>query len=81
MPGVIGSIEALEAIKVLLEIGDPLIGRLLIYDALDQEFNTVRIERDPGCPACGDRNHPPRIVEYDQTCRPAGNVARQTSAT
>lgn len=76
LPGVIGSIEAMEAIKMLLGIGDTLVGRLLIYDALEQEFNSVRIDRNPECPACGDEDRPPLVVEYDQTCRPAGNVDR-----
>ena len=76
LPGVIGSIEAVEAIKMLLGLGESLVGRLLIYDALNQEFNTVRIERDPTCPACGDPDRPPKITEYDQYCRPGGNVER-----
>jgi molybdopterin/thiamine biosynthesis adenylyltransferase len=76
LPGIIGSIEAMEAIKLLLEIGDPLTGRLLIYDALEEEFDTVNLSRDPGCPACADPGRPPLIVEYDQSCRPAGNVDR-----
>ncbi len=81
LPGIIGSIEAMEAIKALLEIGDTLVGRLLIYDALEQEFNTVQIDRDPNCPACSDADRPPRIVEYDQSCVPAGNVDRASSAS
>jgi molybdopterin/thiamine biosynthesis adenylyltransferase len=76
LPGVIGSIEAMEAIKLLLDIGEPLTGRLLIYDALEEDFSTVNVGRDPTCPACADSEMPPMLVEYDQTCRPAGNVAR-----
>lgn len=76
LPGIIGSIEAMEAIKLLLGIGEPLTGRLLIYDALDEEFSTVNLGRDPACPACADPEKPPLIVEYDQACRPAGNVER-----
>ena len=76
LPGVIGSIEAMEAIKLLLDIGEPLTGRLLIYDALEEDFSTVNVGRDPTCPACADPEMPPMLVEYDQTCRPAGNVAR-----
>ena len=78
LPGIIGSIEAMETIKVLLGIGDPLVGRLLLYDALDQEFTTVRIDRDPNCPACSDPDRPPKIVEYDHLCAPAGNVDRSS---
>jgi molybdopterin/thiamine biosynthesis adenylyltransferase len=79
LPGIIGSIEAMEVIKLLLGLGEPLVGKLLIYDALDESFDTVSIGRDPGCPACADPDRPPLLVEYDQTCRPAGNVARATS--
>lgn len=79
LPGIIGSIEAMEAIKALLGIGDTLVGRLLLYDALDQEFNTVNIDRNPDCPACADPARPPKIIEYDQLCAPAGNVSRSDS--
>ncbi len=67
LPGIIGSIEAMEAIKIVLGIGDSLVGRLLIYDALDEEFRTVRLRRHPSCPACSDESHPPRLVEYDES--------------
>ncbi|MGA7271203.1 MAG: molybdopterin-synthase adenylyltransferase MoeB [Acidimicrobiia bacterium] len=76
LPGIIGSIEAMEAIKVLLELGDPLVGRLLIYDALEEEFATVAVPRDPGCPACADPARPPRLVDYGMACAPAGSVDR-----
>jgi molybdopterin/thiamine biosynthesis adenylyltransferase len=76
VPGIIGSIQAAETIKLLLGIGDPLIGKLLTYDALDQEFRTLKLRRDLDCPACADEAHPPRIVEYDDRCRPAGSVVR-----
>jgi molybdopterin/thiamine biosynthesis adenylyltransferase/rhodanese-related sulfurtransferase len=76
LPGVIGSIQALETIKLLLGIGDPLVGRLMLYDALEQEFRTVKLRRDPDCPACGDRDRPPEIIEYDQYCVPAGTTVR-----
>lgn len=70
LPGVIGSIQAMEAIKLLLGIGDTLSGRLLVYDSLEQEFMTVTVARDPACPACSDPERPPKIVDYDETCRP-----------
>ncbi|MFO7298763.1 MAG: molybdopterin-synthase adenylyltransferase MoeB [Actinomycetes bacterium] len=70
LPGVVGSIQATEAIKLLLGIGSSLVGRLLVYDALEQEFATLHISRDPECPACRDREDPPRLVDYDDTCRP-----------
>ncbi len=74
--GIIGSIQAIEAAKILLDIGEGLTGRLLIYDGLSQEFRTLRVRRDPECPACADENQPPRLVEYDITCAHPGSVAR-----
>ena len=76
VPGIIGSIQAAETIKLLLGFGDPLVGKLLTYDALDQEFRTLRFRRDPNCAACGNEDQPPRIVQYDDLCRPAGSVDR-----
>lgn len=76
LPGIIGSIEAMEAIKLLLGIGEPLIGKLLTYDALEEEFRQLKLRRNPACPACADETRPPAIVEYDQYCMPAGSVAR-----
>jgi hypothetical protein len=52
LPGIIGSIQALEAIKLILGLGDSLAGRLLAYDALEQSFRTYKVLRDPSCPAC-----------------------------
>ena len=76
LPGIVGSIEAMEAIKLILGIGEPLVGKLLTYDALEQEFRQLKLRRNPDCPACGDRRQPPAIVEYDDLCMPAGTVAR-----
>ncbi len=76
LPGVIGSVQALEAAKLILGIGDGLVGRLLTYDSLSQEFTTLNFARDPECPACGDERQPPVLVDYDPACVPAGTVAR-----
>jgi molybdopterin/thiamine biosynthesis adenylyltransferase len=70
LPGIIGSIQAVEAIKLLLHIGDPLVGRLLAYDALEQSFRTFKIRRDPQCPACGEDAGEIVIAEYDALCMP-----------
>ncbi len=70
LPGIIGSIQAVEAIKLLLKLGDPLVGRLLAYDALEQTFRTFRIRRDPECPACGENAGEIVIAEYDDLCMP-----------
>jgi len=76
LTGIIGSIQAIEAVKLVLDIGDALTGRLLTYDGLTQEFRTLRVGRDPECPACGEEEHPPRLVEYDLTCAYPGAVVR-----
>ena len=70
LPGIIGSIQALEAIKVLLGLGDPLIGRLLSYDALDETFRTFRLRKDPLCPACGEHAGELVLADYDELCMP-----------
>jgi len=70
LPGIIGSIQAVETIKLLLELGDPLVGRLLTYDALEQSFRTFKVRRDPSCPACGEDAGPIVIAEYDDLCMP-----------
>jgi molybdopterin/thiamine biosynthesis adenylyltransferase/rhodanese-related sulfurtransferase len=70
LPGIIGSIQALETIKLLLGIGEPLIGRLLAYDSLEETFRTFNVRRDPECPACGPNAGPIVIAEYDELCMP-----------
>ena len=70
LPGIIGSIQAIETIKVLLGMGDTLQGRLLAYDALEQSFRTFKVRRDPNCPACGPDAGEIVIAEYDDLCMP-----------
>jgi len=70
LPGIVGSIQAVEAIKMLLKIGDPLVGRLLAYDSLEESFRTFKVRRDPQCPACGADAAPIVIAEYDELCMP-----------
>jgi len=70
LPGIIGSIQALETIKLLLGIGEPLIGRLLAYDSLEETFRTFNVRRDPECPACGPDSPEIVIAEYDELCMP-----------
>ena len=65
LPGIVGLFEANEAVKLLLGIGDPLIGRLLMIDALADEFRTLRLKRDPNCPVCGDGAHFKDFVDYE----------------
>lgn len=71
LPGVIGSLQATEVIKLALGIGEPLIGRLMFYDALTQEMSDVNVGRDPSCAACRDESTPPILVDYDDACLPA----------
>jgi sulfur-carrier protein adenylyltransferase/sulfurtransferase len=70
LPGIIGSIQALEAIKLILGVGDDLSGRLLAYDSLEQSFRTFRVNRDPECPACSLDPEDVIIAEYDELCMP-----------
>src|SRR5438270_7652005 len=70
LPGIVGSIQALEAIKLLLDLGDPLRGRLLAYDALEETFRVFKVNRDPECPACGENAGEIVIAEYDELCMP-----------
>jgi molybdopterin/thiamine biosynthesis adenylyltransferase/rhodanese-related sulfurtransferase len=70
LPGIIGSIQAMEAIKLLLGLGESLAGRLLAYDALDETFRTFRVNRDPECAACSIPAADLVIAEYDEWCMP-----------
>jgi molybdopterin/thiamine biosynthesis adenylyltransferase/rhodanese-related sulfurtransferase len=70
LPGIIGSIQAMEAIKLILGLGDSLAGRILSYDSLEQSFRTFKVRRDPQCPACGDDAGEIVIAEYDELCMP-----------
>jgi molybdopterin/thiamine biosynthesis adenylyltransferase len=69
LPGIVGSIQALETIKLLLDIGEPLRGRLLAYDALEETFRNYKVRRDPNCPACGE-GATIVLAEYDEHCLP-----------
>jgi sulfur-carrier protein adenylyltransferase/sulfurtransferase len=68
LPGVIGSLQASEALKLALDIGEPLIGRLLLFDALSAEFNEVKLRRDPNCPVCGEHPTITDYVDYVEFC-------------
>jgi adenylyltransferase/sulfurtransferase len=68
LPGVIGTIQATEAIKLLTGIGEPLIGRLMLYDALSMRFRELRLRRNPNCPVCGDHPTIRELIDYDQFC-------------
>jgi len=76
LPGLVGTIQATEAIKTILGIGETLAGRLLLVDALAMSFRTIRLRRDPGCPACGTREiH--SLIDYDELCAPRATAPGQ----
>lgn len=71
LPGLVGTIQATETLKLLLGLGDSLAGRLLMIDAHSMEFRSLRIARDPACPACGTRTIT-QLIDYDQFCGTPG---------
>ena len=68
LPGIVGSLQAVEAIKLLVGFGEPLVGRLLMIDTLDQSFRTLSIHRDPNCPLCGSQPTVTKLIDYEQFC-------------
>ncbi|MBC7811006.1 MAG: molybdopterin-synthase adenylyltransferase MoeB [Burkholderiales bacterium] len=68
LPGTIGTLQATEAIKLLLGIGDPMIGRMLLYDALEMSFTTIKIRKNPNCPVCGIPHEQVELIDYEQFC-------------
>jgi adenylyltransferase/sulfurtransferase len=68
LPGLIGVIEALEAIKLILGKGDTLVGRLLCFNTLTMEINTLKLRRDPKCPLCGDKPTIRELIDYEEFC-------------
>jgi adenylyltransferase/sulfurtransferase len=77
--GIVGSIQATEVFKQILEIGQPLVGRLLLVDALTMEFRTMKLRRDPECPLCGDHPTVTELIDYDQFCGSPPLVAAEPS--
>jgi adenylyltransferase/sulfurtransferase len=68
LPGIIGSIQAVEAIKLITGVGEPLVGRLLLFDALEMDFTTVKLRWDPTCPVCGEHPTVTELIDYDAFC-------------
>lgn len=66
--GVIGLLQATEALKLILGIGRPLAGYLLAYDALQAEFTRLRLQRNPACPVCGDHPTVTQLIDYEEFC-------------
>ena len=69
LPGTLGAIQATEAIKLILGIGEPLIGKLLMFDALDMTFRTYKVRNDPNCPVCGENPTITELIDYEEFCR------------
>ncbi len=68
LPGVVGTIQATEAVKLIIGVGEPLINRFLIYDALRMRFRELKLRRDPECPVCGDNPTVRELIDYEQFC-------------
>src|SRR5581483_9625858 len=75
LPGLIGCIQATEAVKLLLGQGSPLVGRLLLYDALQMSFREFKIRRNPKCPMCGDVPTIKELINYEEFCGIRGQEA------
>ncbi|HEY8427879.1 MAG TPA: ThiF family adenylyltransferase, partial [Sandaracinaceae bacterium] len=72
LPGMIGMIQATEAIKIILGRGEPLVGRLLTYDSLKMQFRTLKLRRDPDCPVCGESPSITEYIDYEGFCAAPG---------
>jgi adenylyltransferase/sulfurtransferase len=84
LPGIIGVIQATETIKLILGIGEPLIGRFLIFDALRMKFRELKLRKDPDCPVCGTHPTVTHLIDYEQFCgvtRAAPEVVAVSNAT
>jgi sulfur-carrier protein adenylyltransferase/sulfurtransferase len=76
----IGSIQVTEAIKVITGIGEPLVGRLMIYDALEMNYRTVRVRKDPECPVCGKNPTITELIDYEEFCGTVSEDAQKAAA-
>ncbi len=79
LPGIIGTLQALEVIKQILGIGESLVGRLLLFDALALRFREIQLPRDPACPACGDEPTIDALIDYQDFCGLSGSQENDDS--
>src|ERR1022692_1435726 len=79
LPGTIGLIQATETVKLILGIGEPLVGRLLLYDALAMRFRELKLRKNPDCPVCGDHRTITKLIDYHQFCGVPQQPAKQES--
>jgi len=68
LPGLIGTIQALETIKLILGKGDPLVGKLLCFNTLSMEITTLNLKKDPNCPVCGEKPSIHKLIDYEEFC-------------
>jgi molybdopterin/thiamine biosynthesis adenylyltransferase len=80
LPGIVGSIQAVEAIKFITGMGTPLVGRLLLFDALDMDFTTVKLRWDPECPVCGKHPTVTELIDYEAFCGLPSRTSQPTHA-
>jgi molybdopterin/thiamine biosynthesis adenylyltransferase/rhodanese-related sulfurtransferase len=80
LPGIVGALQATEALKLILGIGEPLIGRLLLYNALDQSFEFVRLRKNPHCKVCGPNPEVTELIDYEAFCGVPGHDHEEGSA-
>ncbi len=80
LPGVIGTMQATEAIKLITGMGDPMIGRMLLYDGLEMSFMTIKIRKNPDCPVCGIPHEQVELIDYEQFCGVPANDHIQEQA-
>ncbi len=81
LPGIVGSIQAMETIKLILGKGDTLAGRLLLFDALGMRFRELKLRKNPGCPLCGERRTITKLIDYEEFCGLRGVEAAAPAST
>ncbi len=81
LPGIIGSLQAMEVLKLILGSGDPLVGRLLLFDALGMKFREVKLRKNPDCPVCGARPTIAQLIDYYEFCGVRGEEAPEPAFT
>ena len=81
LPGILGSIQATEVIKMICRIGDPLVGRLLLFNALEMHFRTLKIHRDPECPVCGTSPTISNLIDYEEFCNGSHHSTEEATET
>jgi sulfur-carrier protein adenylyltransferase/sulfurtransferase len=81
LPGIVGSIQAAETLKLILGAGDSLVGRLLLFDALEMKFRELKLRKNPECPACGEHRMITKLIDYEEFCGIRGEEAPAAAST